>query len=87
MFNDIILTTFLISWSFERIYYYFYHKKDNNSILNLNTPLSNPSQARYYEINSLNNLSNNSCNNSNNNDNVNDNANDNESKNKNTTLL
>ena len=62
MYNSIILSTFFISWSIERIYYYFYHKKENDSLLNLNTPLDSSSQASYYEINSLNNQSNNSDN-------------------------
>lgn len=62
MFNSVILSTFFISWSFERIYYYFYHKKENDSLLNLNAPLDSSSQASYYEINSLNNLSNTSDN-------------------------
>lgn len=75
MYESVILSTFFISWSFERIYYYCYHKNNNNSILNLNTPLDNSNQARYYEINSLNNSSNENSNDNSNSNNSNDSSN------------
>ena len=63
--STIIISTFFISWSVERIYYYCFHNNNNtNGILNLNTPtahypmntrLSNSNDAQYYSIHSLNN--------------------------------
>ena len=32
MYNTIILSTFLVSWSLERIYYYYYEKRNTNTI-------------------------------------------------------
>ena len=61
--STIIISTFLISWSVERIYYYCFHNNNNtNGILNFNTPtahypmntrLSNSNDAQYYSIHSL----------------------------------
>ena len=61
--STIIISTFFISWSVERIYYYCFHN-NTNGILNLNTPiktthypmntaLSNPTDVQYYSIDNL----------------------------------
>ena len=87
MYEAIIISTFFVSWSVERIYYYCFHddKRDKAS-LNLNTPietkhysmnssLDNPNEAKYYSINTLNNPNNNSTNSViNNNNNTNNNS-------------
>lgn len=67
MYEAIIISTFFVSWSVERIYYYCFHNdKGDNALLNLNTPietkhysmnssLENHNEATYYSINTLNN--------------------------------
>ena len=66
MYEAIIISTFFVSWSVERIYYYCFHDDTRDkALLNLNTPietkhysmnssLDNPNEARYYSINTLN---------------------------------
>ena len=54
MYQDIILSTFFITWLGERIYYYCIHNNNDekpiNSLLNLNTPLSNSYNAQYNPV-------------------------------------
>lgn len=56
MYTEIILTTFVISWTFERFYYYYYKNKSNTGLLNLNTnkslktPLANSNNSEYIPI-------------------------------------
>lgn len=66
MYEAIIISTFFVSWSVERIYYYCFHDDTrDNALLNLNTPiktkhysmnssLDNHNEAIYYSINTLN---------------------------------
>lgn len=60
MYTEIVLTTFVFSWTFERFYYY-YHKNGpdngyNSGLLNLNinkslkTPLANSNNSEYIPI-------------------------------------
>lgn len=82
MYESIVLSTFFISWSIERIYYYCFHDiNSDKALLDLNSQpkhypmnshLDNSNNANYYSIDTISNHSNKNSNSSNINSNIND---------------
>jgi hypothetical protein len=95
MYESVVISTFFISWSIERIYYYCFHDDNSDKALldlnskpksyPMNSHLSNRNDATYYSIETFPNNSNSSLNN-NSNSSLNNNSNSSLNNNSNSSL-